>query len=377
MKRYLQEKIREALSKRMVFVGGPRQVGKTTLALQILGPKASERHPAYLNWDHPQDRKNLVEGILPAGEGLIILDEIHKYRSWRNLVKGLYDKNKGHIQFLITGSARLDYYRRGGDSLLGRYTYYRLHPFSLGEIGTKKVEFDRLWTFGGFPEMYTVADEVLHRQWQRFRVERIIKDDLLSLEQVREVSQIELLTLLLKERVGTRLSPNGLRKKLSCSHESLIRWVGILENIYYCYRIYPYHPANRIRALKKESKVYLWDWSELTEEGAKFENLLASHLLKYCHYHEDIYGHKMELRFIRDKEGREIDFVVLKKGEALFAVECKLGERGPSKNIAYYASRTDIPTFYQVHRGGPWNRHAQTRCEMLSFADFAGSILQV
>jgi predicted AAA+ superfamily ATPase len=126
----------------MVILGGPRQVGKTTLSLQVLG-QANEDHPAYLNWDYPENRKDLIAGILPANQGLIILDEIHKYSEWRNLIKGLYDKNKVHNKFLITGSARLDFYRRGGDSLLGRYYFYRLHPLSLFEIS--KSQAPKVW----------------------------------------------------------------------------------------------------------------------------------------------------------------------------------------------------------------------------------------
>ena len=382
MKRYLNKVIEKELGSKMVFLGGPRQVGKTTLALQLLdkeGHQAPEDHPAYLNWDFPENRKSIMEGILPAGETLIIFNEIHKYKKWRNLVKGIYDKNKSRIHFLITGSARLDYYRRGGDSLIGRYYFYRLHPLSLYEINpnTNNEDLVRLLTFGGFPEMYLQADKQLWKKWQRVRVSRIIKDDLLSLEQVREVSQIELLTSLLKHRVGSLLSVNSLREELSCSHEAALRWIQILEDIYYCYRISPYG-APKTRALKKNSKIYLWDWSELDDEGIRFENMVASNLLKYCHYHEDISGDIMELRFIRDKDKREIDFVVLKNNRPLFAVECKKHHRNLSGNIAYYAQRTDIPCFYQVHIDKTeWKQHAKIRCEIMPYYLFCSKVLKI
>ena len=376
MKRYLHDIVTKELKEKMVFLGGPRQVGKTTLSLQILEGDSS--HPAYLCWDFPKDRRHLKEGILPGGEKLLVLDEIHKYAGWRNLVKGLYDKHRGRLQFLITGSASLDYYRRGGDSLIGRYFFYRLHPLSLYEIDKHPTDahFERLWAFGGFPEMYVRADKQHLKKWQKTRVSRIIQDDLLSLEQIREISQMELLTLLLKERVASLLSLNGLRRELSCSHESVSRWISILENIYYCFRIYPYGVSG-VKSLKKEAKIYLWDWTELEDEGKRFENIVASHLLKYCHYHEDAHGDRMELRFLRDREKREIDFVVLKDGRPLFAVECKLGPRGPSKCIKYYAKRTDIPLFYQVHRRGEWQSHAPSRCEMISFPQFCSHKLKV
>ena len=384
MKRYLNKIVKDDLNNKMVFLSGPRQVGKTTLALQLLGKeqrRANEDHPAYLNWDFPENRKSIMEGILPAGEKLIIFDEIHKYTHWRNLIKGIYDKNKGRTKFLVTGSARLDYYRRGGDSLIGRYHFYRLHPLSLYEINPHPTDehLKRLLAFGGFPEMYFQANKQLWKKWQRLRVSRIIKDDLLSLEQVREVSQIELLTTLLKERVGSLLSINSLREELSCSHEAVLRWIQILENIYYCFRISPYG-TSKIKALKKDSKIYLWDWSELDDEAIKFENMVALNLLKYCHYHEDTSGDAMELRFIRDKEKREIDFVVLKNNKPLFAVECKKQHRNLSKNIAYYAKRTDIPVFYQIHihpDKEQWNEHSETRCQIIPYILFCSKILKI
>ena len=383
MERYLNKIIESELNRRMIFLGGPRQVGKTTLSLQLLGRgkgMVSKDHSAYLNWDYPENRRSIMDGILPAEEKLIVFDEIHKYKQWRNLVKGIYDKKKDFVQFLITGSARLDYYRRGGDSLIGRYDFYRLHPLSLYEINpnpTDNKELDELLLFGGFPEMYLQKDEILWKKWQRVRLTRIIKDDLLSLEQVREVSQIELLTSLIKQRVGSLLSINSLREELSCSHQAVERWIRILENIYYCYRIHPYG-VPKIKALKKDAKIYLWDWSELNDPGIKFENIMASNLLKYCHYHEDTRGDVMELRFIRDKEKREIDFVVLKNDRPLFAVECKTHHRNLSKHIAYYAKRTDIPVFYQVHIDETkWEDHTKTRCQSMPFFLFCSRVLKV
>lgn len=228
VKRYLSDSIDRDLKKKMVILGGPRQVGKTTLSLMLL-KDGDEEHPAYLNWDFPENRKELIEGVLPGGEELIILDEIHKYSEWRNLVKGLYDKNKSKIKFLISGSARLDFYRRGGDSLMGRYNFYRLHPLSLYEVSSDPTNDDlqRLLKFGGFPEMFIEQDERSWKKWQRVRVSRVIKDDLLSLEQVKEVSQIELLASLLIDRIGSLLSLQSLREDLNCSHEAVSRWVQI------------------------------------------------------------------------------------------------------------------------------------------------------
>ena len=186
MKRYLEAAIRADLGEKMVFLGGPRQVGKTTLALRLLND-GTETHPAYLNWDVLATRRTLLRGELPAEQPLLILDEIHKYKGWRGLVKGLYDVNKSARRFLITGSARLDHYRRGGDSLQGRYHYHRLHPLSLHELEPKSTPalLQDLLTFGGFPEPFLKANERHWKRWQRERQTRVIQDDLLSLEQVK------------------------------------------------------------------------------------------------------------------------------------------------------------------------------------------------
>ena len=349
MKRYLTEPIRTDLVEKMVFLGGPRQVGKTTLALSLIRG-AEETHPAYLSWDVPESQRLLLAGGVPAEQPLIILDEIHKYKQWRNLVKGFYDRYKSRKQFLITGSARLDHYRRGGDSLQGRYHYYRLHPFTLYELNKtpQASDLDALLRFGGFPEPFLKQDTRHWRRWQRERQSRVIQEDLVSLEQVKEVSQLQLLATLLPDRVGSVLSIPNLRQDLSVAFETADRWVEIFENLYYCFRIMPYGLPH-LRAVKKERKLYLWDWSLCQNEAARFENLVASHLLKYCHFNEDTQGDDMSLRFLRDSNGREIDFVVLRNNKPEFAVECKNGSRVLSSNIAYFSKRTAIPRFYQVH----------------------------
>ncbi len=371
MKRYLQEPVRKDLGEKMVFLGGPRQVGKTTLALSLL-EKGNERHPAYLNWDDLQSRSMLMEGALPADEPLVILDEVHKYKAWRNLVKGFYDMNRSNRQFLITGSARLDHYRRGGDSLQGRYHYHRLHPLSLHELGGQSgaEELDTLLKFGGFPEPYLKANTRQWKRWQRERQSRVIQEDLINLEHVKEVSQINLLADILPTQVGAPLSINNLRGDLSVAFETAERWVSILENLYYCFRIEPFG-IPRLRAAKKEKKLYMWDWSMCPDDGARFENLTASNLLKYCHLFEDQEGDRMELKFIRDSQKREIDFVVVRNGRPEFAVECKSGDRNLSRNIRYFSERTTIPIFYQVHRERTDQEHASVRARILPFSTFS------
>jgi len=356
--RYLESAVANALSRKMVFVGGPRQVGKTTFALGFLGKNADETHPAYLNWDHPGVPPRLRRAELPAAEPLLLLDEIHKYGRWRNLLKGIFDTERSRRKIIVTGSARLDYYRKGGDSLAGRYRYFRLHPFSLRELSRNpsRSDLEALLKFGGFPEPLFAQNETEHRIWMRDRISRVIREDLRDLEYVREISLIEHLTDLLPSKVGSPLSVKSLREDLQIDHKTAERWLQILENLYVCFRISPYG-APRVRAVKKERKLYLWDWSSVAGDGARFENMVASQLLKYCHWIEDTQGYAMELRYLRDTDKREVDFVVLKNKKPIFAVECKSGDKAIGSALRYFAARTPIPRFYQTHLG---ERHYST-----------------
>ncbi len=349
--RYIQSFIQEDLKNKMVFIGGPRQVGKTTLALSFVA-NGSNTHKAYLNWDHLQNRSELLKGELPKDQPIVILDEIHKFAEWRNLVKGFYDTFKSDIHFIVTGSARLDYYRKGGDSLQGRYFYHRLHPLSLMELNSQpnSTDLEILLKFGGFPEPTIRGREKFWRRWQMERLQHVIYDDIRDLEHVREISLMELLAAELPNRVGAPLSIRNLRILLQIAPDTCDRWVSIFDQMYYSFRISPFG-SPKIRAVKKEQKLYLWDWSLVDEPGYRFENLVACQLLKYCHLREDTEGYKMELRFIRDTDKREVDFVVLQNKKPLFAVECKTGERNLSPAIPYFRYRTNIPKFYQVHLG--------------------------
>ena len=370
--RYITASVREDLATKMVFVGGPRQVGKTTFSLSLLqSAPHDETHPAYLNWDNLEHRERLMAGRLPQGEKILLLDEIHKFASWRGLVKGLYDTQKSKLAIVVTGSARLDYYRKGGDSLQGRYHYYRLHPVSLLELDASGSDesLRQLIQFGGFPEPLFSGNKRTHARWQRERQDRVVHEDLDGLERVKEISLMELLMQHLPRCVGSPLSIRGLSTLLQVAHETAERWVSILERLYYCYRIPPYGSA-RIRAVRKESKLYLWDWSQAPEGGPRFENLVASHLLKYCHWLEDTEGARMELRFLRDHDKREVDFVVLRDGKPLFAVECKTGDRKVSPSAIYFKERTDIGHFYQVHVGKSDFIHADSGVRVLPFGTF-------
>jgi uncharacterized protein len=235
----------------------------------------------------------------------------------------------------------------------------------------RSSDLEALLQFGGFPEPFLKQNSRHWRRWERERQSRVIQEDLISLEHVKEVSQLQLLAQILPERVGSVLSIANLRQDLSVAFETADSWVTIFENLYYCFRTMPYGLPH-LRAVKKERKLYMWDWSLCQNPAARFENLVASHLLKHCHFIEDTEGDEMSLRFVRDSMGREIAFVVLRNGKPEFAVECKSGGRGLSRNIVYFAARTNIPRFYQVHleQEGADSEWLDSRARVLPFLRF-------
>lgn len=365
--RYLEPYIKQDLQKRMVFLGGPRQVGKTTLSQKLI-KNFHDDHPAYLNWDSDIHRNKIKNREWPKNEKLIILDEIHKFKNWRNFVKGLFDTLKNTHSFLVTGSARLDHFRKGGDSLLGRYHYYRLHPYSLPEIGYSQDKLSKLLKFGGFPEPFQSANDRDLRRWHLQRLNRLVRTDLRDLENIKDLDKMFMLAELLPSKVGSPLSINSLAQDVEADFKTIKNWLSILSAMYYSYQIAPFG-SSKVRAVKKEQKLYMWDWSQVESEGHRFENMVASHLLKYCHFLEDTEGYQMELRFLRDFDKREIDFVVIKDKKPIFAVECKTGEKSVSPHLHYFSERTSIPHFYQVHLGKA-ERQINDKITMMPFYKF-------
>ncbi len=365
IKRYLEKYILEDLKDKMVFVSGPRQVGKTTLAKQIGNKFFLDRYE-YLNWDNRQDRKVILNGIFQADRRLFIFDEIHKYRNWKNYLKGEYDKYRERFQILVTGSARLDIYIKGGDSLLGRYHSYKLHPLSLHELLNKEIRyapfkelifldgnkkqkelFDTLFIFGAFPEIFIKQSKKELRRWHNERTDRLIKEDIRDIENIRDISALQVLIELLPVKVGSLFSLNSLREDLGVTHKTVSLWVDILEKFYYHFRIYPFQ-STRIKSLRKEAKMYLWDWSEIEDENIKLENMMASHLLKFCDFLSNTEGYKAQLYYLRDKEQREVDFLVSIGNKPWFCVEVKNSFRDIPSSLTYFGNRVKIPFLYEV-----------------------------
>ncbi|MCM8813987.1 MAG: ATP-binding protein [Candidatus Omnitrophica bacterium] len=368
--RYLENSVAADLKDKMVFISGPRQVGKTTLA-RIIGEHIFSGKYDYLNWDNRQDRRSLLDGVFKADADLVIFDEIHKYKSWKNYIKGEFDKYKDRFKFIVTGSARLDIYRRGGESLLGRYHAYRLHPLSLRELlaaplqvepfhelifGENNKEHQKLFAglfkFGGFPELFSKQNEKTLRRWHNERVDRLIKEDIRDIEQLRDISALQVLVELIPGKVGSLFSVNSLREDLGVTHRTVSLWVDVLEKFYYHYRIYPFQ-SNLIKSLRKEPKVYLWDWSEIKDESIRLENFIASHLLKFCDYLFDVEGFKAKLYYLRDNEQREVDFLVAIDNKPWFCVEVKKTYKDIPASLKYFQGKLKIPYVYQVVADDP------------------------
>jgi predicted AAA+ superfamily ATPase len=351
----------------MVLLAGPRQVGKTTLARRVLGAWESG---VYVSWDNREDRRDIRSGRWPGGPALVVLDELHKWRGWKSWLKGEFDKHRERLRFLVTGSARLDLYRRGGDSLQGRYHHHRLHPFSCAEVASdrgpravtpgRELEVpaqgepgpvEALLQFGGFPEPFLAQSPRTLRRWQKERLDRFFREDVRDLEPLRDLSTFQLLADLLPDKVGSLLSLNALREDLEVSHRALTHWMDVLERMYHVFRVRPF-ALPRSRVLTKMPKAYLWDWSLVPDRSARFENLVASHLLKLCHFLEDTEGHSVELRFLRDREGREVDFLVLVGRKPWFLVEAKLAETRVDPALVLFKERFRVPWAYQVTMEG-------------------------
>lgn len=364
-KRYLEKYILADLQSKMVFISGARQVGKTTFARHLGSTFFTGRHQ-YLNWDNRADRKTILNGIFGPEKRLLIFDEIHKYRNWKNYLKGEYDKYKERFKIVVTGSARLNIYRRGGDSLLGRYRTYRLHPFSLSELlgieprqtpfkelsfpkekGEQKALLNRLFVFGGFPEIFLKHSYKELRRWHNERADTLIKGDIRDIENIRDISSLQVLVELLPSKVGSVFSLNSLREDLGVTHKTISLWVDILERFYYHYRTYPFQ-STLIKSLRKEPKLYLWDWSELEDEDSRFENMVASHLLKFCDFLFDSQGYRARLYYIRNQEQREVDFLVAVNNKPWFCVEAKNKFREIAPSLKYFSVKLKIPFAYEV-----------------------------
>lgn len=374
MKRIYQTIITQQLEehRQMAFLSGPRQAGKTTLAKNSL---LSEQPSLYLNWDSQEDREMILSGIkniygqlepdkLQANNipPTIIFDEIHKYRDWKSMLKGYFDTLPSPCRIIVTGSAKLNIYRRGGDSMMGRYFLYHIHPLSVAEIlgrnytsseiiapkPLNNTQWDNLLQFGGFPEPYLQANPSFYQRWSNLRYEQLFREDLRDLSKIQEITRLELLAKLLSYQIGSTTKYSELAKKIRSTEPTVRKWVNILKNVYYCFSLSPWH-KNITRSLIKEPKYYLWDWSTIEDEGAKIENFTASHLYKAVQFWTDIGLGKYELYYLRDKDKREVDFLITKNEKPWIMVEAKKSSKAKiNPHLEHFNQQLQVPHVFQA-----------------------------
>jgi len=369
------ELIREIIEKdnKMAFMSGPRQVGKTTLAKHY---KELFGKGLYLNWDNIGHQKKILTDPLffekenrdPGKPFLLIFDEIHKYSRWKNYLKGVYDDYKEEFRILVTGSGRLELFKKRGDSLLGRYFSVPLLPLSMGELGGKLTTFSEfierlddplpstreeieryqhLFRFSGFPEPFLRGTLSFYNRWFSERKTLLIREDIRDATAIREISLMEHLAHLLPERIGSPLSLNSLKEDVGVAFETIRGWLLVLEQFFYLFRVGPY-TGRLARTLRKESKIYLFDWVEIENEGFRFENLVALHLLKATRLWKATGEAELNLNYIRDKEKREVDFVLSQKGRPLVIIECKGSGFSMSPGLIYFQKKLNVPIAIQV-----------------------------
>ena len=346
MKRTQQALIKKDLARKMVFLTGPRQVGKTSLAKAI----AADYKPSiYLNYDSLADRKIIADMAWLPSTDLLILDELHKMPEWKNYLKGLYDTKPEPLQILVTGSARLETFRQSGDSLAGRFFRHRLNPLSLAEIpDADEHTLNLLLERGGFPEPYLAESLDESNRWRLQYIDGLIRTDILDFEQVHDFRAIQLTLELLQNRVGSPLSYSSLARDVSVSPNTIKRYIEIFEALYIIFRVTPYH-RNIARSLQKDAKIYFYDTGMVKgNDGVKFENLVAISLLKHLNAIEDYQGKRTALRMMRTKEQKEIDFVLVIDEEPVQMLEIKLSDSSMSPSLRYFYKKYNIPAVQLV-----------------------------
>ena len=368
--------------KSMVFLAGPRQGGKTTLARSL---SESYANKLYFNWDIATDKRRLIENPhffedvvrRDSSRPLVILDEIHKYKHWKNYLKGVYDRFHTEFQFLVSGSGRLDLFRKGGDSLAGRYSLMHLWPLTLAELHNAGVSFEdfsrnpiqphadqaaaiqstweRLAHTSGFPEPYLSGKKASYRRWAAAYHRQLVREDIRDMTDVKHVDDMEILFSLLPSRVGAPLSIPSLATDLKTAYNTIKSWLGIFERFYLTFSLSPWTPQIA-RSIHKERKTYLFDYAGIEDPAAKFENMVALELFRAVSNWNDMGWGNFSLHYIRTKEGREVDFLVSQNRKPMFLIETKTADDTPSPNLIGFQKALGVPAAQLLDRGDAFKK---------------------
>lgn len=358
--------------RQMIFVMGPRQSGKTTVAQNIITQSKGAR---YLSWDNTDNRDLILQGtnaiaeyaqlsMLQNTKPIVCFDEIHKYTHWRDMLKGFYDSYPDKAKIMVTGSAKLDAFSRGGDSLMGRYFPIRFHPLSVAELAhkrfpteaniiqpPKKIDddtFQALWKFGGYPDPFLKQSTTYHRRWQKLRLQQLIQEEVRDLTRIQDLGRLELLAEYMKQNASRQVTFSNLSKQLRVTDKTVREWLSVLKSLYFCFSIRPYS-KNIVRSLLKEPKYYLWDWSLCIDDGSRAENFVALALLKAVNYWNDMGFSDYELCYLRDKDRHEVDFIIIKDNKPWLLVEVKLtNNKSISRHLHYFQNQLKADYALQV-----------------------------
>ena len=351
--------------RQMVFVSGPRQVGKTTICEALAS--------TYLSWDDEDVRRAIQAGqrtvadkyeldVASESTRVVVYDEIHKYSKWKRFLKGFYDLYGKRLKIVATGSARMDVYKKGGDSMMGRYFPYRMHPLSVAELldvsipgeqivrAPRKLadgEWSALLRFGGFPDPFVNRDARFSRRWNSLRFEQLLKTDMRDLTQITELDQLSALAEILARRSGEQLVYRSLGNDLGVDEKTAKKWVTALKHLYFGFEVRPWF-KNVENSIRKMPKWYLRDWANVHDEGKRAETLVACHLLKAVEGWTDLGYGEFSLGYIRDKSRREVDFVVTRDGEPWFLVEVKTNDTALSDSLVFFQRKLETPHAFQV-----------------------------
>jgi len=362
--------------KHLVFMSGPRQTGKTTLARDIASREASS---VYFNYDVPTDRAKLLRNPVFFEETdrekgdvpLIVLDEIHKYSDWKNYLKGAYDGYSGAFRFLVTGSGRLDLSRHRGDSLAGRYLHFHIFPFTLGEVFSSSVAiidqehlntvpeknrqarkaWETMFHVSGFPEPFIKGSETSYRRWAASYHSQVIRDDIRDEFAVRRVDRMEMLYMMLADRVGSPISVSSLAQTLKVAHTTVTSWLDVLERFFLTFRLRPY--SRRVsRSIVKDAKLYFYDYRRIDDPGARFENMVAVELNRAVTLWRDFGLGDFQLLYLRNKDKQEVDFIVAEGSVPRFIVEAKLSDPAVGPQLKKFQSMLNVPAIQLINRSG-------------------------
>ena len=364
----LEEHLHE--NRQMVFLSGPRQCGKTTLAKTL-----ADR---YFTWDDLATRRLVAGdaagladaaglGIASGRKTVISLDEIHKFVRWKSFLKGFFDLYEDRVRIIVTGSARLDIYKRGGDSLMGRYFLYHMHPLGVAELVRHRLEatethaprpvpaddWAALWEHGGFPEPFVRRDMRFTHRWRKLRREQLFREDLRDLTKIADVAGIRTLSELLLARAGNQIVSASLSREIGVAEKTVKTWIATLEYFHEGFTVRPWF-RNVENSIRKTPKWYQRDWCEVADEGARFENLVACHLLKAVDMWNDLGLGDYALYYVRNKAKVEVDFLVVKNGKPWFLAEAKTSDTAISAALGAMQRATGAKHAFQVVRDLPY-----------------------